>query len=415
MTMSDPLFALFRVAGLELVRRGEPLVTHGPIDRLPPWLREGPLRDAESLSRSYRGPVEGANTIDGKGLQTPIRGLSAAALMRLGLTVFFRDLGPLLPEAAAWLQTFDEALGVPDCARLSAFANAKGSGLPVHHDRFDHVLLQLQGTKTLRLRPNGYVEHPDVPSSPFGPTAPEWARAYQAGFPADARELEEGAWTSVTLEPGSALFLPAGTWHTTADQLEPCLTAVVVLQAPSRLDVLQSLLGQLAGQWPELRAKAYGLWRDEPPGEEPAGASLVDLARQVAERLSQMPADEHRRAWLAQKIAAGRPPRASFAGRFDRFLRLPHADVRLDPHSKTENTYEVLSPQSSDEEIRFRLDAGGRELLDAILATRKAFTVRQLQERFPECDGTELHAFLERLVRWGVLQPLVSSDSALLP
>src|SRR5690606_29533534 len=149
--------------------------------------------------------------------------------------VFFRDLGPLLPEAAAWLQTFDEALGVPDCARLSAFANAKGSGLPVHHDRSDHVLLQLQCTKTLRLRPNGYVEHPDVPSSPFGPTAPEWARAYQAGFPADARELEEGAWTSVTLEPGSALFLPAGTWHTTADQLEPCLTAVVVLQAPSRL------------------------------------------------------------------------------------------------------------------------------------------------------------------------------------
>jgi hypothetical protein len=53
-----------------------------------------------------------------------------------------------------------------------AFANAAGSGLPLHHDRYDQLFFQIRGRKQFQYAPNGYVGTPDLQFSPTLELAP---------------------------------------------------------------------------------------------------------------------------------------------------------------------------------------------------------------------------------------------------
>src|SRR5262249_27627441 len=120
-------------------------VTHGPLERLPAFMRTGPLESVDSLCRHYTGPLEVAQGSAESGVHVPVRDVHAAALLRLGLTVYFTELRRSLPFAGNWLKGLEASLGVPECASLAAFANATGSGLSLHHDRFDQLFFQLRG------------------------------------------------------------------------------------------------------------------------------------------------------------------------------------------------------------------------------------------------------------------------------
>ena len=105
----------------------------------------------------------------------------------------------------------------------------------------DQLFFQIHGEKRFRYAPNGYVENPDVQFSPYSAAQPEWGQTYRRGFPLTSEEVLARDVRSVTLRPGSAFFMPAGTWHTTAEQTEPALSLVVAVRAPSRIELLVNL------------------------------------------------------------------------------------------------------------------------------------------------------------------------------
>ena len=129
----------------------------------------------------------------------------------------------VLPAAPAFLQELELALGIPISAGLSAFVNAPGSGLALHHDRFDQLLFQIRGSKRFRYLANRYVEQPSVQFTPFATAPLEWAQSYRHGFPRSTQALLEEQLETVELEPGSVIFMPGGLWHTTAEQPDHAL------------------------------------------------------------------------------------------------------------------------------------------------------------------------------------------------
>src|SRR4051812_11751787 len=145
---------------MELFAAKELVVRHGALDRFPAFMHTGLMDSVESLCRGYAGPLQVANGSATDGVQIPVVGAHASVLLRLGMTVYFTELDRAVPASNGWLRELETALGLPECANLSAFTNAPGSGLTLHHDRFDQLLFQIRGEKEFRYTANGFVANP---------------------------------------------------------------------------------------------------------------------------------------------------------------------------------------------------------------------------------------------------------------
>src|SRR5690242_17440266 len=109
-TAGDPIHEVFGVQAPELFASRELVVSHGPLERLPAFLRTGALQSIDSLCRTYTGPIEVAAGSAEAGAQLPVSDAHAAGLLRLGLTVYFTDLKRTLPASHAWTRALEEAL-----------------------------------------------------------------------------------------------------------------------------------------------------------------------------------------------------------------------------------------------------------------------------------------------------------------
>ncbi len=98
-----------------------------------------------------------------------------------------------LPKSNEWLRGLEATLGLPECSSMMAFANSAGSGLSLHHDRYDQLFFQIRGRKVFQHAPNGYVENPDVQFSPCGPAHPEFCAQLPRGVSAQQRRATEKA------------------------------------------------------------------------------------------------------------------------------------------------------------------------------------------------------------------------------
>ena len=396
----DPLRELFGISALELFRKKELTVAHGPLERFPAFMREGPMESFDALSRHYTGPVEASQGNSEEGVQIPMPGAHSSVLLRLGLTVFFAELRQSLRGAEAWLQSLEGSLGLPECATLSAFANAPGSGLAVHHDRFDQLFFQIRGEKHFRYAPNGFVEAPDVQWSPFAASPPEWAQTYRHGYPLTSSELLERDFRTLELRPGSAFFLPAGTWHTTAEQTAEALSLVVAVRAPSRLEVLLNFLRYYAGQSPAWRARPYGAWSSDEAVARPEHAEFARLASELGKPFENLPSRDAFDALRAHGFSIGTQSSYPRGARFERYVRLPNSSVRFEDDAPAGRFRCIVSsgpthrPQARTL-VGFNLAA--RPVIEWVLEQRSAFTVAEAAERFPSFgrdDVLELFGWL---------------------
>lgn len=411
-SLQDPLLSLFGASARALFASPELVVTHGPLERLPDFMHQGPLASADALCRHYTGPLEVSNGSAAGGVQTPVRGAHPSALLRMGLTVYFRDLRRALPSSSSWLEALEAALGLPECASLAAFANAAGSGLPLHHDMYDQLLFQIRGEKLFRHRPNGYVKHPDTPFTPFTPSTPEWGQTYRRGFPLTTNEVIEQGLEDLTLKPGSALFMPAGTWHTTADQTDDALSVIVVVRAPSRLSLLGNLLRYYAGQSEEFRAPAYGGWSTDAHLREREHANLARLLEDLAGRLRTLPAADAYEAWSLTEFLSG--SRAYPHGaKFSRYVRIPRASVRFEAAPEPERVICVVSSGPATQpatETKLLIAAHARGIVEWISTTHEEFSTEVLGVRFSDYDPTELNQFLSTLAGASLIRPIPTID-----
>jgi hypothetical protein len=411
--VSDPLQQIFGLPVTELFASRELVVEHGALERFPAFMREGALESIESLCKSYVGSVEVAKGSVVDGIQTAVSGVHPTALLKLGLTVFFSDLRRALPKSNEWLRSLEASLGLPECASMMAFANAAGSGLSLHHDRYDQLFFQIRGLKRFQYAPNGYVENPDVQFSPYGPAHPDFGRSYRRGFPLTSEEVLKKPFHAVELRPGSAFFMPSGTWHTTAEQPSDSLSLVVAVRAPSHLDVLQNLLGYYASQSPAWRARPYGAWARDAVTAEGAERELSRLIAELSGRLKELRAADAFKAWSAHGYTIGSQSEYAAHQRFERYIRLPNSSVSFEDDAALGKLRCVVHSGPTNRpqaQTVLGIEHAARPVLDWILASRAAFTVRALCEALPDYEPEEVESLLGWLARAALIRPLPAPE-----
>jgi 50S ribosomal protein L16 3-hydroxylase len=405
----DPIRELFGVSALELFRGRKFVASHGPLTRLPAFMREGLLGSIEGLCRGYTGQLDVAGGSTGEGLQVGVADVNPWALLKLGLTVYFKDLRRLLPGAPGFLQQLEHALGVPTSAGLSAFVNAPGSGLALHHDRFDQLLFQIRGRKLFRYLPNRYVEQPSVQFTPFASAPPEWGQSYRHGFPRSTQDLVEQQLESVELEPGSVIFMPGGVWHTTAEQPDNALSVVVAVRAPSRLDVALNLIRYYAAQSPAWRESAYTAWSSDPDLAEHEQSAFAQLFAELGERLTRLPTEDAFAALSLDAFSKGTLTEYPQGARFARFIKLPNSSATFEPDAELGKLRCVVKSGPFNRppvETVLAFETHARGVVEWVLRSERAFSTDELCDRFDEFQATELLNLLEGLARAALIRPL---------
>src|SRR6185295_14626245 len=142
-----PLLAalLAPVAAQDFMQRhwpDKPLEVHGPLDRLPPVLRDPALASAAELARRYSGRLR--FTHGGSDQMVEVGDASTATLLDMGLTVHFVDLDACVPKARGFARQLEAELGLHEgSVSVSAFAAARDNGLPRHYDAAELISVQL--------------------------------------------------------------------------------------------------------------------------------------------------------------------------------------------------------------------------------------------------------------------------------
>ena len=329
--MSNPLHDLFGISGPELVTSGEVRVGHGSIDRLPEPLRQEPFHEPGALARWYRGDIQATGGSDTSGRQVNLQG-RAADLLQLGMTVIMTDVEPQLPEISEWLRDLEAEVGAPyGCSQLYAFANSAGSGLPVHHDTYDQIVIQLVGRKQFHHAANPFADRPAIPYAHGGPHHDLVPMVYGSELPSEDA-VTALDWQCTVLEPGTALYLPHGTWHRTTHQEEECLSATITLRAPTNASLISQWLQRWLFQFPEWRERTYGGWSSNNTNAVERLTALVD---QLAEELGSLDPSTAFSAWELHRHVANAQP-YPWVRTFDYWLRQPHihASIRPDPNHK---------------------------------------------------------------------------------
>lgn len=383
---ADPLQVLFgrKATRRPLLGTSEPLVHHADASRLPAFLRTGPMASLEALCSRYTGPVQGANGSLTHGAQHGLP-LTASQVLSLGLTAYFVDVVPLLDGADRWLRDLERSLGVPTgCARLMAFSNAPGSGLPLHHDVYDQVLIHLHGKKTIDLARNHYVEQPAMQFRPEEPAVPAFGPTYQSGFPKDSQTVLDLGLERHELRPGTAVYLPGGCWHATAGQTEPTLSVTLLLQVPSRLEVLTHHLALWLTQSAYWRGRPYGAWGDDAAARQ---QQLRDDLQALSAQLPDLDVSEAHAAWALSQAIANDHRGWPDSVRWSRYIRLPEARLRWHAEPVTgQLVVEVrlgthVAPRRRHS---FGLPLAAEPLLPWIESLGRAFTVAEAEAAHPE-------------------------------
>jgi hypothetical protein len=219
---------------------------------LPEPLRTGDLSSVEALAAVYGGKL----SVTGPRSQFPAQG-SALAFYMNGMTVFFEDVAAHVVPIQPWLRRFEEEIGIPEGhLRLTAFATRgdKG-GLGFHYDGTDNIILQLKGKKRVQIADNPTVAYPLVTYNPGHALVSEdlfpCRGAAPPSKPVEPQEIE--------LEPGMALFMPAGMWHATEHRVES-FSLSFVIEWPRTVDLVLARLRAELLQAPEWRRPLYGAW-----------------------------------------------------------------------------------------------------------------------------------------------------------
>ncbi len=356
------------LAGLDantLQARGWPerhFLLNDALPRLPRRLQALAAEPVLSLFDRYRGRLS-----FGRGAKT-VQSLDSAAhpahLFAMGLTVYLHDLTPWYAELPPLLAKLEQELQIPaGSARLAAFASPQGDGLPAHFDGEDVISIQLQGRKRFCVAPVEGLQWPVGPQ--FGPDMLPaddlYPQCAENGFPVDIPADAE----TITMQPGSVLFLPRGIWHQT-EALVDSLSLSIVLRPPTLADALLRELKQRLLQEPAWRQPLYG---------------ASDLAGQAGALLAELPtltSSIDAQSLLPGKAADERLRRATF-------LRIPGSTLTLESASPALQLTVTARDAAWIERITLQRPVGANlaPALQWIAERRTAFDLATLRQQVP--------------------------------
>jgi hypothetical protein len=363
-------------------------VVHGAPGRLPAVLLQPEIASFDALAQVYRGPVA-----FGRGLRNPQvfdSNANAANLRRLGLTVYLRDIAPYAPRADAFLQELENELGIAaGSARLTAFASPHDDGVACHYDAEEVISVQMEGSKTFHIAPMNELRNPY--GSQFGPgmaASNDMFAQTREAFP----DASRAAFESVSMTPGSVLFLPRGTWHRT-EASEDSYSLSIVLRPPSVLDVVQQQLHGLLLQNPAWRAPLYGL-RDAHEAKPAALAHVTSLLAALPDQLARLTAQDLVPRTADEQIAAIHPA--------SRFRRIPTSRADTTLRNRIAMSLRV-SAWDANWVARTTLETDAPAVLERVIgwlaARTSEFTLGDVERAFPALRAADLRQLTGLLVR----------------
>lgn len=218
---------------------------------------------------------------------------------------------------------------------------------------------------------------------------------------------------SVDLQPGSAFFMPGGTWHSTAEQTSESLSLVVAVRAPSYLDVLQNLLAYFAGQAPSWRARTYGAWSTDPSFASAPAQELSRLLEELRARFDELTPPDAFKAWSAHGYAVGTQADYPMHLRFERYIRLPSSSVRFEDDAEPAKLRCMVTSGPTNRpraQTVLAIEREARPVLDWILSSHAAFSARALCDALPDFDEEEVEALLGWLSRAALIRPVPAPE-----
>jgi 50S ribosomal protein L16 3-hydroxylase len=211
-----------------------PLVVHGALERLGPLGFAPELQSVDRLLATHRGGAKVVFlTATGRYRQVEVQTNQAATLRESGLTLCIHRADASVRVIGRWVAALKKDLGLPSRrAWCNAYFSPAGEGFMKHFDDHEVIIVQIYGTKRWRIAPNEDIRFPSqnyVPSQGLMGELATYAQECSEQMPDDAE--------TITMSPGSALFLPRGYWHTTAAQ-EDSLSLSFGCYFPTWIDVL---------------------------------------------------------------------------------------------------------------------------------------------------------------------------------
>ena len=176
---------------------------------------------------------------------------AARELFKEGRGLIFNDADTESDVLKKWVDELISELGVSSqtYGRSLVYAIPAGKVTDPHFDQNVNFVLQVQGTKKWWVAPNHHVENPLTRHTMGTPPDPELASYTDdlpKSLPSDASEF--------ILKPGSFLFVPRGSWHSTQASDEDTLSISFTLTVPSWIDLLSAAM--------RARLAQSSLWRE---------------------------------------------------------------------------------------------------------------------------------------------------------
>ena len=231
-----------------------PFQTHSLKQTIRPLMNLPLLQNLDSLLNSWPRQVQ-AHLPDVADEASSIEVLPADArkLYANGMSLLFNNVQDFSDELKAWLAGLRSDLGLPrsTVSRCMVYATPDGSGTATHFDQNVNFVLQLVGSKVWQLCPNNFLSHPTQRHTVGQPVDDELSTYLNSQLPerSDFLDLaqsheslhDEQITESVTLNPGSLLFVPRGYWHATS-AVGPALALNFTFSQPTWIDLFTTAL-----------------------------------------------------------------------------------------------------------------------------------------------------------------------------
>ena len=156
-----------------------------------------------------------------------------------GMGLLFNDAQELSPVLESWVYGVRSELGLSALTygRNLIYATPDGKGTAPHFDQNINFVLQIKGIKKWTVATNQHLVNPMTRHTMGQPVDPEMQSYLEVPMPttmpADAKEY--------VLSPGSLLFVPRGSWHSTEAEGD-ALALNFTFTAPTWIDLLSAAL-----------------------------------------------------------------------------------------------------------------------------------------------------------------------------